>query len=70
MERPLGLDDIEAQLLGITEVAATLGLPSRTAVIVARRQHSDFPEPIVDEHRCQLWLRADILAWARSRQPT
>jgi predicted DNA-binding transcriptional regulator AlpA len=65
VDRPLELDELEAQLLGMTEVAEVLGLHSRTAVIVARRRHPDFPEPIVDEHRCQLWLRADIEAWAR-----
>jgi hypothetical protein len=67
VDRPLDLDDLESHLLGLTEVAAMLGLPSRTAVIVARRRHPDFPEPIVDERRCQLWLRADVAAWAAAR---
>jgi hypothetical protein len=69
VDRPLGLDDLEAHLLDIAEVAVLLRLPSRTAVIVARRQHADFPEPVVDEARCQLWLRADIESWARTPRP-
>jgi hypothetical protein len=69
VERPLGLDDLEKHLLGIAEVAEVLGLSSRTAVIVARRRHADFPEPVVDEARCQLWLRADIECWRRAQRP-
>ncbi|WCO66818.1 hypothetical protein PO878_20200 [Iamia majanohamensis] len=60
------LDD----LLDAEQVAEVLGLSSRGAVSVYRRRYSDFPAPVLERSsgRCQLWARADVVAWGRSRQ--
>ena len=58
-------------LVDATAVADLLGFASRNVVSVYRKRHSDFPAPVVDmgAGRCLLWLRSDVEAWARARQP-
>lgn len=53
-------------LLGVSEVAARLGVKPNT-VIVWRRRHADFPEPLVQLAAGPIWWAADIDAWSGSR---
>jgi len=48
-------------------VADLLNLSSRTAVSVYQKRYSDMPRPVVDlgRGRTLLWLRPEILKWAR-----
>ena len=55
-------------LINAREVARILGLSRATAVAVYRRRYDDFPEPVVRKGQCTLWVRADIIAWYRSRR--
>lgn len=65
MGRTVDLDD----LLDTTDVADALGLSSPTAVATYRSRYDTFPSPAWTSRggRCQLWLRQDIEAWAKSR---
>ncbi len=57
-------------LLDASEVAVILGLSSARAVAVYRARYDSFPVPAVRKAsgKCVLWARADIEAWAKSRQ--
>lgn len=57
-------------LLDASEVAALLGLSKRTSVAVYRGRYPDFPAPVITKNsgKCDLWLRADVEAWAASRR--
>ncbi len=65
MGEMVNLDD----LLDADEVAALLGLSSRSAISVYRRRYDDFPKPVVDRGtgKCRFWLRPHIEAWRASR---
>lgn len=65
MGTEVDLDD----LLDADQVAELLELSSRTAVSVYRRRYIDFPLPVLDRGsgKCRFWLKADVLAWAKSR---
>ncbi len=56
------------ELLDSTEVAALLGLSSRNAVSTYAQRHADFPKPVVVKTRVRLWLRPDVLRWARAHE--
>jgi glutathione-regulated potassium-efflux system ancillary protein KefG len=57
-------------LVDSQEVAEILGLTHRNSVSTYLRRYEDFPRPIVERSggRTRLWLRGDVLTWARSRQ--
>ncbi len=54
-------------LIGASEVAQLLGLSHHNSVTTYLRRYADFPRPVVDlsESRVRLWLRPEIVAWAR-----
>jgi predicted DNA-binding transcriptional regulator AlpA len=54
-----------AELLGVTEVAALLGI-SRQRVQKLTETDSDFPLPAETLARGRVWQRADIVEWARA----
>ena len=58
---------VSLELLGLAEVAELLGVTKRTATRYAQR--SDFPEPIARLRAGPIWLRKDVVAWARSGPP-
>ena len=53
-------------LLGVTEVAARLGVKPNT-VTVWRRRHPSFPEPLVVLAAGPVWWAPDVDAWAETR---
>lgn len=61
-----------ADLLDSSEVAELLGLSRPNAVSTYRSRYPDFPAPFIEKPsgKCVLWVRADVEAWARSRQPS
>jgi predicted DNA-binding transcriptional regulator AlpA len=65
MGRQVDLDD----LLDANDVAELLGLSHATSIAIYRKRYEAFPAPTWASKggRCQLWLRADIEAWATSR---
>lgn len=56
-------------LIGAAEVAEILGLKHHNSVTTYLHRYDDFPCPVVDlsRSRIRLWLRQDIVGWARSR---
>ena len=50
-------------------VAEILGLSHRNTVSTYLRRYPDMPRPVVDlgAGRVRLWLRPDIVAWAKRR---
>ena len=64
MGRTVDLDD----LMETADVAEALGLGSATSVATYRSRYDSFPAPVWASRggRCQLWLRQDVEAWARS----
>lgn len=54
-------------LIDAGAVAELLGLASRNVISVYRSRYEDFPAPVVEQGACRLWLRADIVAWHRTR---
>lgn len=61
--RLVDLDD----LIDATDVAALIGLSGPGGVPTYRARYEDFPAPVWGSRggRCQLWLRSDVLTWAR-----
>jgi predicted DNA-binding transcriptional regulator AlpA len=57
-------------LIDAQEVAAMLGLSSRTSVSVYQRRYPDMPRPVIDRGRgrTRLWVRTDVAVWAKKRQ--
>ena len=55
-------------LIDAVAVADLLGLAQRNAVSVYQKRYPDMPRPVVDlgNGRPRLWLRQDILRWAKS----
>jgi len=64
MGRTVDLDD----LMDATDVANLIGVTNANVVGVYRRRYDDFPPPVWASRggRCQLWVRADVEAWARA----
>ena len=62
--RKVDIDD----LIDADAVAALLGLAQRTSVSVYQQRYRDMPRPVVDlgKGRSRLWLRPEILEWARA----
>jgi predicted DNA-binding transcriptional regulator AlpA len=56
-------------LIDAEEVAEILGLSHRNSVYTYLRRYSDMPRPVVDlgRNRVQLWLRPDVVGWAKRR---
>jgi predicted DNA-binding transcriptional regulator AlpA len=54
-------------LLGVTEIAARLGVKPNT-VSIWRIRHATFPAPIVELSMGAVWYWPDIDAWAEKRQ--
>jgi len=54
----------ELELMGVAEVCALLGV-SKQRVDQLVRTHLDFPRPVAQLAAGRIWLRADILKWAR-----
>jgi glutathione-regulated potassium-efflux system ancillary protein KefG len=54
-------------LIDAHEVAAILGLSHFQSVSTYQRRYGDMPRPAVDlgSGRPRLWLRPEIVAWAR-----
>ena len=55
-----------AALLGVAEVAQRLGVKPNT-VIIWRRRHADFPEPLAQLAAGPVWWAADVDAWSAGR---
>ncbi len=54
----------EADLMGLTEIAAFLGVsPQRVDQLAAG---ADFPEPTAELAAGRIWTREDIEGWAKS----
>jgi len=54
-------------LLDAQGVAELLGLSQRTAISVYQRRYPDMPAPVVilSRGRTRLWLKPEIVAWAK-----
>jgi glutathione-regulated potassium-efflux system ancillary protein KefG len=54
-------------LIDSLEVAAILGLAHRNTVTTYLRRYPDMPRPVVElgAGRVRLWLRPEIIAWAK-----
>jgi hypothetical protein len=57
-------------LVGAAEVAEILCLAHPNSVTTYLHRYVDFPRPVVDLPRshARLWLRQDVVKWARSRE--
>jgi glutathione-regulated potassium-efflux system ancillary protein KefG len=64
--RVVDLDD----LIDATGVAELLGLAQRNTVSLYQRRYTEMPRSVIDlgAGRCKLWLRTEMIAWARSTQ--
>ena len=63
MSRTVDIED----LIDVHGVAALLGLKHRNSVTTYLRRYPDMPRPVIDfdRSRIRLWLRPEILTWAR-----
>ena len=52
-------------LVGVAEIAEMLGI-SRQRVNAIVRSHSDFPQPEAELSAGRIWLRAEVVAWAKA----
>jgi predicted DNA-binding transcriptional regulator AlpA len=54
-------------LVDAQEVAEILGLAQRNTVSLYQRRYPDMPRPVVDlgVGRPRLWLRTEIIRWAK-----
>ena len=54
-------------LIDANDVADLLNLAHPNSVSTYQRRYDDMPRPVVDlgRGRCKMWLRQDILAWAK-----
>jgi hypothetical protein len=59
-------------LIDAHEVAKILGLAHANTVAGYLKRYSDMPRPVVDlgRGRPRLWLRPEVVGWARSRRRT
>lgn len=57
------LDD----LIDVNQVAEILGLSQRNTVTTYLQRYPDMPRPVLEfeSSRIRLWLRPEIVAWAR-----
>jgi len=63
MGRRVDIDD----LIDVGQVAKLLGLSHKNSVSTYSKRYSDFPHPVIEfaDQKCRLWLRPEIVAWAR-----
>lgn len=56
-------------LIDAVAVAKILGLAQRTSVSTYLNRYEDMPRPVVDlgPRRPRLWLRTEIVGWAKTR---
>ena len=56
-------------LIDASEVAEALGLSHRNSVSLYQRRYGDMPRPVLERGggRTKLWLRSEILGWAKKR---
>jgi predicted DNA-binding transcriptional regulator AlpA len=52
------------ELAGVAEIAALLGV-SRQRVDQLVREHADFPKPVAELAAGRIWLKPEVVAWAR-----
>ena len=54
-------------LIDAHDVADLLNLAHPNSVSTYQRRYVDMPRPVVDlgRGRCKMWLRQDIIAWAK-----
>ncbi len=57
-----------ADLIDARGVADLLGLSHPNSVSTYQHRYSEMPRPTIDmgEGRCKLWLRSEIVGWARA----
>jgi len=55
---------VTLDLVGAAEIADMLGL-TRQRINAIVRSHEDFPEPVAELSAGRIWLRKDVVAWAR-----
>lgn len=67
MGRSVDVDD----LVDAHDVAEVLGLAQPNTVYLYQRRYPDMPKPVFERgrYRMRLWLRSEMEAWSRSRQP-
>ena len=63
MGRRLDVD----QLVGVTEIAARLGVASPARVHDWRYRYPDFPEPVTKLSMGLLWNWPEVARWARDK---
>jgi hypothetical protein len=51
-------------LVGTAEIAEMLGI-TRQRVNAIVQTHDDFPEPVAVLSAGRIWMRSDVLAWAK-----
>ena len=56
---------VPLDLVGVAEIAELLNI-SRQRVHVIAATHDDFPDPVADLSAGKIWLRSDILQWAKA----
>ena len=58
-------------LIDANDVAGIIGLAHRNTVSQYLQKYADMPRPVVDlgGSRARLWLRSEVEAWVRQRQP-
>jgi predicted DNA-binding transcriptional regulator AlpA len=61
------LDVARDEVAGVTEIARMLGVDRRTAARYVER--GEFPKPMGELARGRVWLRADVMAWAKVNLP-
>lgn len=64
MGRRVDVDD----LIDVGEVAQVLGLSHKNSVSTYLKRYSSFPRPTIEfaDQKCRLWLRSEIVAWAKA----
>jgi len=67
MGRQVDVDD----LIDAHDVAVLIGLSHPNNVHLYQRRYANMPRPVFDRegHRAKLWLRSEVKAWMKRRQP-
>lgn len=60
------------ELADAHDVAQLLGVAHPNTVHLYQRRYADMPRPVLDRggRRARLWLRSEVLEWARARRST
>ena len=59
------VDDRRVDLVGAQEIADLLGVSRQRVYQLANLP--DFPRPVADLAQGRVWLRADVVAWAKGK---